>query len=65
MAGLLRACVHNACRHHRFTGHLFGGRFQIPALQAESYLLSCGRYRRQGSLAGPAWWSTYSMTRTP
>jgi putative transposase len=44
MAGLLRSYVHHAHRRHGFVGHLFQGRFKSPAIEAESYLLSCGRY---------------------
>jgi putative transposase len=43
-AGLLRAYVHHANRRHGFVGHLFQGRFKSPAVEADEYLLSCGRY---------------------
>jgi putative transposase len=44
MAGLLRAYVHYFHRRYGFWGHLFQGRFKSPAVQCETYLLSCGRY---------------------
>jgi putative transposase len=44
MAGLLRSYVHHVHRRHGFVGHLFQGRFKSPAIEAETYLLSCGRY---------------------
>jgi putative transposase len=43
-AGLLRAYVHYFHRRHRFVGHLWQGRFKSPAVEADEYLLSCGRY---------------------
>jgi putative transposase len=44
MAGLLRAYTHHAHRRHGFVGRLWQGRFKSPAIEAEGYLLSCGRY---------------------
>jgi len=44
MAGLLRSYVHYFNRRHGFVGHLWQGRFKSPAVEAERYLLSCGRY---------------------
>jgi putative transposase len=44
MAGLLRAYVHYYHGRYDFVGHLFQGRFKSPAIEADSYLLSCGRY---------------------
>ncbi len=44
MAGLLRAYVHHCHRRHGFVGHRWQGRFQSPAVQCRTYLLSCGRY---------------------
>jgi putative transposase len=32
-------------------GHLFQGRFKSPAVEAEGYLLSCGRYVERNPLA--------------
>ncbi len=49
-AGLLRACVHHAHRRHGFVGHLFQGRFKSPAVEADAYLLSCGRYIERNPL---------------
>jgi putative transposase len=44
MAGLLVAYVRYVQRRHHFVGHVFQGRFKSPAVEAETYLLSCGRY---------------------
>jgi REP element-mobilizing transposase RayT len=44
MAGLRRADIHHVHRRHGFVGHLFQGRFKSPAMEADSYLLSCRRY---------------------
>ena len=44
MAGMLRAYVHYFNRRYGFVGHLFQGRFKAKAVEAETYLLSCGRY---------------------
>ena len=43
MAGLRRADIHHVHRRHGFVGHLFRGRFKSPAIEADSYLLTCGR----------------------
>ena len=51
MAGLLRAYVHHCHRRRGFVGHLFQGRFKSPAIEAETYLLSCGRYIERNPLA--------------
>src|SRR5271165_3043503 len=50
MAGLLRAYVHHCHRRHGFVGHRWQGRFKSPAIQMESYLLSCGRYIERNPL---------------
>ncbi len=44
MGGLLRAYVHYFHRRYGFVGHLWQGRFKSPAVAAERYFLSCGRY---------------------
>ncbi len=44
MAGLLLAYVRYVQRRSGFVGHLWQGRFKSPAIEAETYLLSCGRY---------------------
>jgi putative transposase len=44
VAGLLVAYWHHYRRRYGLVGHLFQGRFKSPAVEAESYLLSCGRY---------------------
>jgi putative transposase len=51
MAGLLRAYVHYFHRRYRFVGHLWQGRFKSCAVEAEDYLLSCGRYIERNPLA--------------
>jgi putative transposase len=50
MAGLLRSYVHYFNRAYGFVGHLWQGRFKSPAIQAEGYLLSCGRYIERNPL---------------
>jgi putative transposase len=44
VAGLLRSYVHHFHRRYGFVGHLWQGRFKSPGIEAETYLLSCGRY---------------------
>jgi putative transposase len=51
LAGLLRAYVHYYNRQYGFVGHLWQGRFKSPAVEMESYLLSCGRYIERNPLA--------------
>ena len=50
MAGLQRAYVHYFHRRHQFVGHLWQGRFKSPAIQRDSYWLSCGRYIERNPL---------------
>ena len=52
MAGLLVAYVRSFQRRYHFVGHVFQGRFKSPAVQAESYLLRCGRYSEHPQSAG-------------
>ena len=52
MAGLLGSYVHYFNRRYRFVGHLWQGRFKSPAIEMETYLLSCGRYIERNPL-GP------------
>jgi putative transposase len=51
VAGLLVSYWHHYRRRYRLVGHLFDGRFKSPAIDAESYLLSCGRYLERNPLA--------------
>jgi putative transposase len=44
MASLLVAYVRYVQLRYRLVGHVFQGRFKSPAIEAEPYLLSCGRY---------------------
>jgi putative transposase len=44
VAGLLVAYWHHYRRRHGLVGHLVQGRFKSPAIEADGYLLSCGRY---------------------
>ena len=65
MAGLLRAYVHYFNRRHGFVGHLWQGRFRSPAVDVESYFLSCARYMepvRAGLVAVP-WEYDWSSSR--
>jgi len=50
VAGLLRSYVHYYNRRHGFVGHLWQGRFKSPAIEAERYVLSCGRYIERNPL---------------
>ena len=50
MAGLLVAYWHHYRRRYALVGHLFQGRFKSPAIEAEAYLLSCGRYIERNPL---------------
>ena len=50
VAGLLVAYWHHYRRRHGLVGHLFQGRFKSPAIEAEAYLLSCGRYIERNPL---------------
>src|SRR5262249_10027863 len=67
MAGLLRAYVHHCHRRHGFVGHRWQGRFKSPAVQAERYLLSCGRYLErnplEAGLVGEPWAYRWSSGR--
>jgi putative transposase len=50
VAGLLVAYWHHYRRRHGLIGHLVQGRFKSPAIEADSYLLSCGRYVERNPL---------------
>jgi hypothetical protein len=50
-AGLWVAYGHPDRRRYGRVGHLFPGRFQGPAVAAEAYLRSCGRYLERNPLA--------------
>jgi putative transposase len=50
LADLLRSYLHYFNRRYGFVGHLFQGRFKSPAVAADSYLLSCGRYIERNPL---------------
>jgi putative transposase len=67
MAGLLRAYIHHVHRRHGFVGHLFQGRFKSPAIEADSYALSCGRYIErnpvEAGLVGLPWDHAWSSCR--
>ncbi len=67
MAGLLRSFVHYFNRRYGFVAHLFQGRFQSLAIEAEGYLLSCGRYIEgnpvEAGLVTEAWQYRWSSCR--
>jgi putative transposase len=44
LAGLVVAYWHHYRRRYALVGHLFQGRCKTPAVEADAYLLSCGRY---------------------
>ncbi len=50
VAGLLVSYWHPYRRRYGLVGHLFQGRFKSPAVEAETYLLSCGRYVERNPL---------------
>jgi putative transposase len=50
MAGLMVAYGHHYHRRHGYVGHLWQGRFKSPAVERDSYLLSCGRYIERNPL---------------
>jgi putative transposase len=68
LAGLLRSYVHYYNRRYGFVGHLWQGRFKSPAIEAESYLLSCGRYIErnplEASMVELTWDYPWSSCRT-
>jgi putative transposase len=41
---------HHYRRRYQLVGHLFQGRCQTPAVEVDSYLLSCGRYSERNPL---------------
>jgi putative transposase len=51
MAGLLVTYWRHYRRRYGLVGHLFQVRFNSPGVQAEEYLLSCGRYIERNPLA--------------
>jgi REP-associated tyrosine transposase len=67
MAGLLRSYTHHFHKRHGFVGRLWQGRFKSPAVEAEGYLLSCGRYVERNplgaGLAAVAWEYRWSSCR--
>jgi putative transposase len=50
LAGLLVAYWHHYRRRYHLVGHLFQGRCKTPAVEADAYLLSCGRYIERNPL---------------
>src|SRR5438094_57081 len=67
MASMLVAYVRYFQRRYRFAGHVFQGRFKSPAIEAEPYLLSCGRYIERNPVAAnlvqDAWQYRWSSCR--
>ncbi len=51
MAGMLRSYTHYFHGRYGFVGRLWQGRFKSPAVETETYLLSCGRYIERSSMA--------------
>jgi putative transposase len=50
LAGLMVAYWHHYRRRYQLVGHLFQGRCKPPAVEADPYLLSCGRYIERNPL---------------
>jgi len=67
IASLLVAYVRYVQLRYRFVGHVFQGRFKSPAIEAEPYLLSCGRYIERNpvaaNLVAHAWEYRWSSCR--
>jgi putative transposase len=67
VAGLLVAYWHHYRRRYGLVGHLFQGRFKSPAVEAERYLLSCGRYIErnpvEAGIVSQAWDYPWSSCR--
>ena len=67
VAGLLVAYWHHYRRRHGLVGHLFQGRFKSPAIEADAYLLNCGRYVErnpvEAALAAMPWDYRWSSAR--
>lgn len=65
LAGLPRAYVHLMHRRYGFVGHLWQGRFKGPAVDGDTYLLSCGRYVErnpvEAGLAAAPWAYRWSI----
>jgi putative transposase len=51
LAGLQVAYWHHYRRRYQLVGHLFQGRCKTPAVEADAYLRSCGRYIERNPLA--------------
>lgn len=51
MAGIGRSYVHYYHRKYNSAGHLFQGRFKCLPIEAEDYLLTCGRYIERNPLS--------------
>jgi putative transposase len=51
LAGLQVAYWHHYRKRYDLVGHLFQGRCKTPAVEADSYLLSCGRYIERNPVA--------------
>jgi putative transposase len=58
---------HHYRRRYDLVGHLFQNRFKSPAVEAEGYLLSCGRYIErnpvEAGLVAPPWEYQWSSCR--
>lgn len=67
MAGLLVAYGHHYHRRYDYVGHLWQGRFKSPAVERDTYLLSCGRYIErnplEAALVARPWDYTWSSCR--
>ena len=67
LAGMMVACWHHYRRRYQLVGHLFQGRCKTPAVEAEAYLLSCGRYIErnpvEAGLVSDPWQYRWSSSR--
>ncbi|HEX5271443.1 MAG TPA: transposase [Gemmataceae bacterium] len=66
-AGLLVAYWHHYRRRYGLAGHLYQNRFKSPAIEADEYLLTCGRYIErnpvEARMAGSPWEYRWSSCR--
>jgi putative transposase len=67
LAGLLVAYWYHYRRRYALVGHLFQGRCKTPAVEADAYLLSCGRYIErnplEAGLVSEPWLYRWSICR--
>ena len=67
LAGMMVAYWHHYRRRYQLVGHLFQGRCKTPTVEAEAYMLSCGRYIErnplEAGLVSEPWQYRWSSSR--